>query len=105
MILKEGNVFFVRIDCKIGNQLPSEQDVQDCMEYLQEIAQERMLVAGLFGDMQNQEVDGAMVLFEAKSLHEANEIANNDPIIKRGFYRCEVCQWSVMFTSQEVKNG
>lgn len=100
MKLKEGSILYVRIDYKIGDKDETEQDAQDCMEYLQNIAQERYLIAGLNGNMEMGIMDGAMVLFEAKDLEEAQKIAINDPIIQRGFYRCEVHQWNVMLLSE-----
>lgn len=100
MKLKEGSVLYVRIDYKIGDKQETEQDARDCMEYLQSIAQKRYLIAGLIGNMEMKSVDGAMMLFEAKDIEEAQQIANNDPIIQRGFYRCEVHQWNVMLLSE-----
>ena len=47
-------------------------------------------------------MDGAMVLFEAKNLAEAQKIANDDPIIQRGYYRCDVYQWNVMLLSKNA---
>lgn len=101
MKLKEGSVLYVRIDYKIGEQIESEQDAMDCMEYLEKIAKERYLVAGLFGDMEKEEMNGAMMLFEASSLEEAKEITEKDPIIERGFYRYELSQWNVMLVSSK----
>ena len=101
MKLKEGSVLYVRIDYKIGEQVESEQDAMDCMEYLEKIAKERYLVAGLFGDMEKEEMNGAMMLFEASSLEEAKEITEKDPIIERGFYRYELSQWNVMLVSSK----
>lgn len=104
MKLKEGSTLYVRIDYKVGEKQETEQDGQDCMEYLQNIAKERYLIAGLIGNMEMECVDGAMILFEAKDFKEAQEIANNDPIIQKGFYRCEVHQWNVMFLSESNNN-
>lgn len=100
MSLKEGSVLFARIDYKIGDSQETEQDAIDSMEYLQKIARERYLAAGVFGNMELGTMDGAMVLFEAKDLEEAQKIANDDPIIQRGYYRCDVYQWSVMLLSK-----
>jgi uncharacterized protein YciI len=74
----------------------------DSMEYLQKIAAERYLAAGVFGNMELGTMDGAMVLFEAKNLAEAQKIANDDPIIQRGYYRCDVYQWNVMLLSKNA---
>ncbi len=100
MSLKEGSVLFARIDYKIGDSQETEQDAIDSMEYLQKIARERYLAAGVFGNMELGTMDGAMVLFEAKDLEEAQRIANDDPIIQRGYYRCDVYQWNVMLLSK-----
>ena len=100
MSLKEGSVLFARIDYKIGDSQETEQDAIDSMEDLQKIARERYLAAGVFGNMELGTMDGAMVLFEAKDLEEAQKIANDDPIIQRGYYRCDVYQWNVMLLSK-----
>lgn len=100
MKLKEGSKIYVRIDYKIGDQHETEQDAQDCMDYLQRMAKERYLIAGMLGDMEKMQMDGAMLLFEAKDLEEAKEIAEADPIIQRGFYRCVVYQWNIVLLSE-----
>ena len=102
MNLKEGSVLYARIDYKIGDRQETEQDAMDSMEYLQKIAAERYLAAGVFGNMELGTMDGAMVLFEAKDLDEAQKIANDDPIIHRGYYRCDVYQWNVMLLSKDA---
>ena len=102
MNLKEGSVLYARIDYKIGDRQETEQDAMDSMEYLQKIAAERYLAAGVFGNMELGTMDGAMVLFEAKNLAEAQKIANDDPIIQRGYYRCDVSQWHVMLLSKNA---
>ena len=102
MNLKEGSVLYARIDYKIGDRQETEQDAMDSMEYLQKIAAERYLAAGVFGNMELGTMDGAMVLFEAKDLAEAQKIANDDPIIQRGYYRCDVYQWNVMPLSKDA---
>lgn len=96
MEFKEGSVLYVRIDYKVGEEEVSEQEAQDSADYLQGIAEERYLTAGVFGNMELMEVDGAMVLYEAKDLEEAKRIADNDPIIKGGLYRYELHIWNVM---------
>lgn len=102
MNLKEGSVLYARIDYKIGDRQETEQDAMDSMEYLQKITAERYLAAGVFGNMELGTMDGAMVLFEAKDLAEAQKIANDDPIIQRGYYRCDVYQWNVMLLSKDA---
>ncbi len=95
-------MLYARIDYKIGDRQETEQDAMDSMEYLQKIAAERYLAAGVFGNMELGTMDGAMVLFEAKDLAEAQKIANDDPIIQRGYYRCDVYQWNVMLLSKNA---
>ena len=102
MNLKEGSVLYARIDYKIGDRQETEQDAMDSMEYLQKIAAERYLAAGVFGNMELGTMEGAMALFEAKDLAEAQKIANDDPIIQRGYYRCDVYQWNVMLLSKNA---
>ena len=99
MELKEGSTLYVRIDYKIGEQEEDEQVALECMEYLQRLAKERYLVAGILGDMELGQMDGAMLLFEAKDMAVAQAISRQDPIIAKGFYRCEVYKWNVMQTS------
>lgn len=100
MKLKEGSILYARIDYKTGDKEETHQDALDSMEYLQNIARERYLLAGVFGNMELEEMDGAMMLYEAKDLAEAQAIAQNDPIIARGFYRFEVYQWNLMILSE-----
>ena len=48
--------------------------------------------------MKKGEVNGAMILFEAQDLEEAQQLSDEDPIIKSGLYRYELKQWNVMIT-------
>ena len=50
MDLKEGMALYVRIDDKAGERDETEQDALDSMNYLQQIAKERFLLAGIFGE-------------------------------------------------------
>lgn len=102
MNLKEGTALYARIDYKVEDKNETEQDGMDSVEYLQRIAAERTLIAGIFGDMEIGNIDGAMILFEANDLEEAKKIAQGDPIIERGFYRCEVYKWNLMLSSDGV---
>lgn len=67
MNLKEGSVLYARIDYKIGDRQETEQDAMDSMEYLQKIAAERYLAAGVFGNMELGTMDGAMVLLRRRT--------------------------------------
>ena len=100
MKLKEGNVLYVRIDYKDGNAEETEQDAMDCMAYLQSVAEERYLAAGIFGDMEQGIANGAMMIFEARDFEEAQKIAAQDPIIARGFYKYKLHQWHVMLAGE-----
>lgn len=100
MKLTEGSVLYVRIDYKAEKKEATNQDAQDSMDYLQSIAKERYLLAGVFGDLEFEDINGAMILFEAKDLEEAQKIAHRDPIIERGFYRCEIYRWNLMLLSE-----
>ena len=100
MNLKEGSTLYVRIDYKAGEKDETYQDAEDSMDYLQGIASERYLLAGVFGDMELGTMDGAMILFEAKDFEEAQAVAHNDPLIKKGFYRCELYKWNLMLLSE-----
>ena len=110
MNLKAGSALYVRIDYKVKGKTESEQDIMDSMAYLQSLTQERNFLVGIFGDMEQMQehaeheisdTDGiAMALFEAESLEEAKEISNKDPLIERGFYRCQVQKWNIMISSK-----
>jgi YCII-related domain. len=102
MKLKEGNELYVRIDYKAGEKEETEQDALDSMAYSQKISKERYLLAGLFGEMETGKIDGAMLIFEAKDFEEAEKIAYNDPIIERGFYRCELHKWNIVLSSEGI---
>lgn len=99
MKLKEGSILYVRIDYEIGEKEVTEQDGLDSMEYLQRVAGERFLLAGVLGDMEIGKIDGAMIVYEAADLEEARKIADQDPIIAGGFYRYEINQWNLMVLS------
>ena len=102
MKLAEGSMLFARIDYKTGSQQETEQDAMDSMGYLQGVARERYLAAGIFGDPATETIDGAMILFEAKDMEEARRIADGDPIIQRGFYQYHLHQWNLMLTTPEA---
>lgn len=94
--MKEQSVLYVRTDYKLDERVVTEEEAMASMEYLQQLANERYLLAGVFGNMETEEIDGAMILFEAKDLEEAQKISDEDPIIKGGFYRYELKCWNLM---------
>ena len=48
--------------------------------------------------MSTEEIDGAMVIFEAESLAEAKAISDADPVFQDDLYRYELKQWHVVVT-------
>lgn len=96
--MKEGSIIFVRTDIKTGDEIVTDEMGMASAAYLQKLSEERYLVAGVFGDMKKGEVNGAMILFEAQDLEEAQQLSDEDPIIKSGLYRYELKQWNVMIT-------
>ena len=101
MKLKEGSILYVRIDSRVETKEAAYQDAMDSMAYIQGLAKERFLLAGIFGDMQAKIVDGAMVIYEAKDLEEAKKLAEDDPLIQRGLYEARVHEWNLMILSGE----
>ena len=93
--MEKGRALYVRIDRKIrGKELP-RQDFQDHLDYMRSLAKERYLVGGGFSN-----VSGGLILFEAMDLEEAQKIARHDPLIKRGFYECDVFEWKLEVLSE-----
>jgi len=99
--MKEGSMLFVRIDYKVGADEVTEQVAIESAKYLKKLSEERYLTAGVFGDMTTEEIDGAMVIFEAENLAEAKAISDADPVFQGGLYRYDLKQWHVMVTSTE----
>ena len=95
MRLKKGSKLYVRVDYKIGEKVLSHQDFQDHLAYVKSIAEERYFIGGGFSN-----TDGGMCLFEAESLEEAQLIAQNDPIIEKDFYQCEIFEWNLVVVSE-----
>jgi len=91
----KGEKLFVRIDRKAGEMAMTDQDFQDHLVYVEKLAGERYLLGGGFSN-----TDGGMLLFKAKNIEEAQEFSNSDPIIERGFYRCEVFEWKLVVLSE-----
>jgi len=96
MKLKDGNDLYVRIDSRVKMRAAMHQDALDSMAYLQGLAKERYLLAGICGDLDARHIDRALVIYEAKDLEEAKKLAQDDPIVSRGFYKTEVQKWNLM---------
>lgn len=99
--MKTGSMVFVRTDYRTGESEVSEQVAMDSAAYLKQLSEERYLTAGVFGNMETEEIDGAMVIFEAVDLAEAQAISDKDPVIESGLYRYELKQWHVMIAPTE----
>ena len=99
--MKEGSRLFVRVDYKNGEGEVTEQVAQASAEYLQRLAEERYTIAGVFGDLVKEDIDGAMVLFEADDFTEAKAISDADPVFQSGIYRYKLKQWHVMVATKE----
>lgn len=94
--MNEQKMLYARTDYKLDEREVTEEEAMASMTYLQQLANERYLLAGVFGNMETEEIDGAMILFEAEDLAEAQRISDEDPIIKGGFYRYELKCWNLM---------
>ena len=95
MSFKKGGKLYIRIDYEVVslNDI-SNEDAQvylhEHMDYLKKVAKERYFLAGGFTN-----TSGGMLLFEAESLEEAQKVANGDPLIKKGLFRCDIFEWAL----------
>ena len=97
MRLKKGNKLYVRIDYKVENKDMTHQDFQDHLTYVKNVASEQYFVGGGFSN-----IGGGMILLEAVNLEEAQKVFHNDPIIERGLYRCEIFEWELVVSSEDI---
>lgn len=97
--MKEKSTIYVRIDYRIEETEFCDSDFNDHIEYLRNVAAERSFAGGGF---ENEK--GGMILFRANSLSEAMNIANNDPLIKRGLYSCKIYEWNPILFSKELED-
>ena len=95
MGLKEGNKLYVRVDKASGKKV-TNKDAEEHMDYVKKIAEERFFVGGMFGN-----VNGGMILMEAKDLKEARTIFTTDPLIENGLYNCDIFSWKLMVLSEQ----
>ncbi|MFT5873235.1 MAG: hypothetical protein ACI8WT_002179 [Clostridium sp.] len=96
--MKKGDKLFVRIDYKLEENKSSSNDFNDHIKYLSGVASERYFVGGGFSN-----TVGGMIIFEAKDLTQAKEVADNDPLIKRNLYRYELFEWDLVILSDEIQ--
>ena len=97
MQMKKGDKYFVRVDEKVEDKVCRNQDLQDHMDYVTAVAKERYFIGGGFSN-----VNGGMVVFAAKNLAEAEEIAKKDPLIERGLYRYQLFAWKLLVLSEDM---
>lgn len=95
--MKKGDKLFVRIDYRNNDEEFGTKDFEDHIDYLKEVAVERFFIGGGF-----EKEKGGMIIFKANNLAEAEEIAKNDPIIKRGLYTYKIYEWSLVLLSDEI---
>ena len=95
MSMKKGDKLYVRIDYRVGEKSLSDQDFQDHLAYVDNVARERFFIGGGFTN-----TDGGMILFEAEDYEEARKIAQNDPLMERGLYRYELFAWDLVVLSE-----
>ncbi|MCT4593072.1 MAG: YciI family protein [Anaeromicrobium sp.] len=96
--MKKGDKLFVRIDSKVEGTQTNSNDFNDHIKYLSKVASERYFIGGGFLN-----TVGGMIVFEAKDLAEAKEVADNDPLIKRSLYRYELFEWDLVILSEEIE--
>jgi uncharacterized protein YciI len=101
MSLKKGSRYYVRIDTLNEDKAGTEQDYQDHLAYVKRIAGERYFLGGGFYDAAEKDC-GGMAVFEAENIAQAQTIAQNDPLIERGLYRCEVFAWNLAVLSESI---
>lgn len=96
--MKKGDKLFVRIDHRIEENEVRPTDFDDHIKYLKGVSSERYFIGGGFANKV-----GGMIIFEAKDLEEAKEVADNDPLIKRNLYTYDLFEWELAILSDEVK--
>lgn len=96
--MKKGDKLFARIDYKVEGTKSSSDDFNDHIKYLNKVASKRYFIGGGFSN-----TPGGMIIFQAKDLKEAKEVAGNDPLIKRNLYRCELFEWDLVILSDEIQ--
>lgn len=93
--MKKGDKLFVRFDYKAGEKEVGKKDFNDHIKYLSLVASERYFVGGGFSD-----IPGGMIMFKAKDISEAREVANKDPLVQRNFYKYKLYEWDIAIVSK-----
>ena len=99
MRMEKGTKLFVRIDYAVEGKIMADLDIQEHLTYVKSIAGERYFIGGGFSN-----INGGMCLFDAQNIEDAQRVAQNDPIIKKGFYRYEIYEWELMVLSEDTIN-
>lgn len=97
MHMKKDSILYVRIDYRVEGKNFTDQDFQDHLAYVENVAKERYFIGGGFSN-----IDGGMILFEAENFEEAQKVALNDPLMKRGIYRFELFVWDLVVLSEGI---
>ncbi len=98
--MKKGDKLFVRIDYRNDKKDFESSDFEDHIEYLEGVAKERTFLGGGF-----EKENGGMIIFKAKNIEEAKNIANNDPLIKRELYTYKLYEWNLAIISGEINDN
>jgi len=96
MKLKKDTKLYVQIDYPVEGKEFDQQVYEEALAAANAMTKERYYKVGVFTN-----THGAMCLFEAKSLEEAHEIAQNTPLVKHGLYRYELYEWQLMIASED----
>ncbi|MTI67049.1 MAG: hypothetical protein FH753_10700 [Firmicutes bacterium] len=94
--MEKGDKLFVRIDKRVKGSNISSNDFKDHINYVKTIANERYFIGGGF-----EKKDGGMTLMKANDIEEAKEIAENDPLINRKLYTCEIYEWNIQVLNKK----
>jgi len=96
--VRKGDKLFVRIDYRNKDKEFGSNDFEEHIDYLKKVAKERYFIGGGF---ENEK--GGMIIFKANDIKKAKEIAENDPIIKRGLYTYKIYEWNLALLSEKTE--
>lgn len=92
--MKKGDRLFVRADHRIKGKEFGPSDFEDHVAYLKNVSKERFFMGGGYVG-----ATGGMIVFAAKDIDEANQVAGDDPIMQRGLYTYELKEWELAIVS------
>lgn len=96
--MNKGDKLFVRIDYRNNDVEFGPKDFEDHLRHLENVAKNRLFMGGGF-----EGEKGGMIIYRAKNIEEAKEIADNDPIIKKGLYTYKMYEWKLVIVSENLK--